>query len=354
MKKQTIVVIVNILLVVAVLGGVIFAMVNAGSTVKFGDVFQQGATEKSTDDTKQEILFKLGIVQHTDNEDCNACYQGFIAGLASRGYVNNHNIDITYIKEENSKKCDQKIKEMVDSKVDIIYTIGAYSTKKAAELTKDIPIIFAALPDPEKEGLVKSNEEPGGNVTGVSSFVPTFEQIDSIKVLLPKAKSVGAIYNPTDETSVVQTLIAKKESEEDNINLKYSKYAVNEADELSAQFDKILKDKIDVLYLPVDKTINKNIKKIIDFANKNKLPTICGNEDMLKKGGFSTTVTDFTSMGKKAAELVIDVAINGKSTSNMAVVYKYDCDTIVNEKAAKNIGVKITEDIAEQIELKSY
>ena len=363
MKKQFLYIPLNIILALLILGGVGFALYNAMSkTMTSPEPMTVAAVEQTqaARSTKQEAvhqekLFKIGIIQHTDNEQCNACYEGFIAKLAQRGYINSNNIDVDYVLETDEKKCIAAVSKMVNDKPDIIYSIGGFTTRELQKATDDIPVVFAAVVDPEAEGFVDSNEEPGGNITGVSSFIPTFEQIDAIKFLLPKAKKIGAIYDATNETSVLQSLIAKSEAESDEMKLSYEKYPVIESSEITSKLDEIEEDgDIDVLYLPVDALVIEDIGEILDFAKDKKIPTICGNEMMLEEGGFATALINYTSMGRKSADLVVDIMVNGKLPSTMPVVYKYDCDVIINSDVMKDLGISLTEEADGKVEVKKY
>lgn len=60
--------------------------------------------------------------------------------------------------------------------------------KRLANTTQEIPIILGAITDPVSAGLVKDNQKPGGNITGVSDQSPLSAQMDLLKELIPAAK----------------------------------------------------------------------------------------------------------------------------------------------------------------------
>lgn len=343
MKKQHIFIIVNILLIVAILFGVGVLVFNSNKYEVEPSHEESTLVATKQEAKPNEIEFKLGIIQHTNNSECNACYEGFVAKLAQRGYVNSNNVKIDYVLEENEKKCISAIEKMVNDGYDIIYSIGVFTTGELSTLTKDIPIVFAAVSDPESEGFVASNEKPGGNITGVSSFIPTFEQIDSIKLLLPKAEKVGVIYNGVNQTSSLQVEIAQKEAETKENAFKFETYPITSSSEISSTLDEMLDDGIDTLFFPVDNLVSEDSGEIFEWANENKIPTICGNEDIFNEGGFSVTKINYTSIGSKAADLVVDIAVNGKKPADIPVFYISDCDTVVSKKVMDKLGIKLTE-----------
>jgi ABC-type uncharacterized transport system substrate-binding protein len=57
------------------------------------------------------------------------------------------------------------VAELVDLRVDVIVTAATPASQAAQTATKTIPIVFVAVGEPVKAGLVKSFVQPGGNVT---------------------------------------------------------------------------------------------------------------------------------------------------------------------------------------------
>lgn len=348
--KKHLVLIVNVILILGVLAGIAFAIFNASDKGKAPDVKPVATIdEPATMDEPTEPLeiYTIGIIQHSNIENSNSVYQGFIAELANYGYINNNNIVLDYILEEDNDKCKDAIQKFIDEEYDLIFTIGPFATKLAATMTTDIPIVFAAVQEPEQEEFVASNEAPGGNVTGVSDYTPCFEQIDSIKLMFPDTKKIGAIYLGTNHNSVTQALIGEKEAQTDHVNIEYVKYPVTNADEIKSTLDTMLKDGVEVIYTPVDGFINKNIEPLIDFSYKNKIPVVCGNLTMLEKGCFSTSVINYPSIGGTAADIVLDILYHDAQPATTPIVYIYDCYLHINEEAMKKLDVKLSDEIIE-------
>ena len=352
--KKHIVLIMNIVLVAAIIGAIVFTVIRAVSP-KPADTSPTEAAAASETPTVSSTIpdgerYKIGIIQHGTGENSSNCYAGYISQLNDRGLLSN--IDVVYIVENDDEKCISEIQRLVDEGCDLLYTIGPFASKRAAKITSDIPIVFAAVDDPEEAGLVESNESPGKNITGVSSYTPCFEQIDLIPVLLPKAKSVAAVYSSTDEAAVRQAIIACWEAED--FEYTAERYPINNKSGLKKALEDIKEKDTDVIYLPIDKFISKNIATILDFSNSNGIPVICGNEKMMKQGCLATCEINYTSIGRKSADLSYDILFGKKDPATLPVIYKYDCYNLVNKDALDKLGVKLS-DIAEQnVEIVDY
>lgn len=348
--KKHLVLIVNILLILAVLVGVVFAMVNSSkmNTNESVPVATFDEVETTVDEpTVAPEVYSIGIIQHSNVPNCNNVYQGFIAELAANGYINNNNINLDYRMEEDNEKCKEAIQSFIDADYDLIFSIGPFATKLSASMTKEIPIVFAAVQEPEQEDFVESNKAPGGNVTGVSDYTPCFEQIDSIKLMFPETKRIGAIYLATDENSVTQALIGEKEAQTEQVDIEYLKYPVTDVDEIAASLEKMNEDEIEVIYAPVDAFINKNIKPIVEFSYENKVPIVCGNLTMLEKGCFSTSVINYPSIGGAAGDMALDILKGGADPANIPIAYIYDCYLHINETAVKKLDIELSDELVE-------
>ena len=346
--KKHLVLIVNVVLILAILGGVFYAIKKASDMHKIPEpkvpaTFDEVAT---TDEPTVALEFyNIGIIQHSDVDNCNDIYQGFIAELAANGYVNNNNINLDYVLEEDNTKCEEAIKRFIDEDYDLIFSIGPFATKLAASMTNEIPIVFAGVQEPDQEEFVQSNKAPGGNVTGVSDYTPCFEQIDSIKLMFPDTKKIGAIYLATNESSVTQALIGEKEAKTEQVDIEYIKYPVKDTKEINTALENMKHDGVEVIYTPVDGFINKNIKPIIDFSYENEIPIVCGNLTMLEKGCFSTSVINYPSIGGAAGDIALDILVDGAEPSTTPIAYIYDCYLHINKEVMEKLDIKLSEDV---------
>ena len=355
--KKHIVPIMNTILILLLVAGVLFLMYRVANRpetpVEATEATVSAATASdATVSTLPDVTYKVGIIQKANRPTAQKCYEGFISQLNTLGLL--QNVEVIYVLEEDADECRGEIQRLIDEKCDLLYAIGTFAAKTAAELTSDIPIVFAGVSDPEEEGLVDSNTAPGGNVTGVSSFTPCFEQIDLIKILLPKAKTVGAIYCQTDTDAVMQAFIAESEAKSDDVKLKYEKYPVLSAKEIAGKLDDMKQDGVDVIYVPIDELVYDNFEVVAKFSRQNKIPIICGDEQALSEGGFATCLINHTSMGRKAGDLSYSILFEKKNPAELPVIYKYECFNYVNEEVMEKLGITLSDDALMMVEMQNY
>ncbi len=357
--KKHLVLLINIVLVVAIVVAVVFIVFKATSSKDDVDKTEKESVSQTTYEeystfentqTKPIKTYSIGVIQHSDIDNCNNVYKGISEEIVK--YSQQGSFMIDYALEEVNEKCKEAVQRFIDDDVDLIVAIGPFAAKLASEMTTDIPVVFAAVQQPAREGLVDTNEVPGGNVTGVSDYTPCFEQIKSVKLMFPDCKKIGAIYNATDKNSVEQALMGKKEAERDEVNIPYEEYKVATEEGIREALDSMVDDGVEVIYVPADDYMNNKLDLIIDFSYEHNIPVICSNESMLDKGCFSTCAINYISIGNKVAEMVVDILVNSKDVSTLPVSYTNNSYLYINKDALDKLDVDIPYDVMKDAILK--
>lgn len=300
------------------------------------------AVTLSTVAAKEKVL-KIGVIQLVEHSALDANYKGFVDGLAEAGYVDGKNIKIDYQNAQGEQaNCVTIAQKFVNSKDDLIFAIATPAAQAVANATKKIPVVISSVTDPESAKLVKSNKAPGKNVTGTSDLTPCAAQMDLIKKLFPEAKTVGMLYCSSEQNSLFQVKLAEDAC--DKIGLKYVEATVSNSNEIQ-QVTQSLCGKVDVIYSPTDNMIAAGMPLVAKIATDNKVPTICGEEGMVKAGGLATYGINYYELGKQTAKMAVQILKGEKKPAEMPIEYLSTCDFVVNQETAKALGVTVPADL---------
>jgi putative ABC transport system substrate-binding protein len=159
---------------------------------------------------KTTKVYRVGILVGADTMDAIA--DGFKTRMTELGYVEGKNIEYDAQKSNADPTEEKRIAaQFVTDRVDLVFAFPgqpAGAVKAAAQGTT-IPIVFANA-ILEGTSLVDSVRSPGGNITGVRNPGPdlTLKSFESLLELIPKARRILAIYDPTYPTNplVLETL----------------------------------------------------------------------------------------------------------------------------------------------------
>jgi putative ABC transport system substrate-binding protein len=138
----------------------------------------------------------------SDTESDRSNVAAFRQGLDETGYVEGKDhltIEYRWAKGHYDR-LPALAADLVRSQVDVIVTTGGPEPARAAQVaTPTIPIVFQSGSDPVQDGLVKSFNRPGGNVTGVHVFTTALgpTRLALLCELIPNARVVAFLVNPS-------------------------------------------------------------------------------------------------------------------------------------------------------------
>ncbi len=305
----------------------------------FSTVF---AAPKKAKKSKEKVL-KVGVIQLVEHSALDANYKGFVDGLAEAGYIDGKNIKIDYQNAQGEQaNCVTIAQKLINDKDDLIFAIATPAAQAVANLTQDIPILISSVTDPESAKLVKSNKNPGTNVSGTSDLTPCAAQMELLKKLVPSAKTVGMLYCSSEQNSYFQIKLAEEAC--DKLGLKYVEATVSNSNEIQ-QVTQALCGKVDVIYAPTDNMIAAGMALVAQVANENKIPTIVGEEGMVNAGGLATYGINYYELGKQTAKMAVEILKNGKKPADMPIQYLDTCDLKINEATVKKLGITLPADL---------
>ena len=304
------------------------------------------STQPTLTSTEAAEKYKIGIMQFDSTKEYSDVYNEFINALEQRGFIEDVNVEFIY---ENAKgdsdKCSEIAQSLIDNDVDLIFAISEDNAVAAYEATKEIPIVFGAVTDPESAELIETNEAPGTNVTGVSDDSPSIEQMDLIKSLFPDASAVCAIYNELDESSVTQVSLAESQAETNG--MEFEKHGISEYTDIESLINDIIEE-TDVIYLPYDELLSDRISGITNIAYEHGIPVIGGNEIMVLNGCTAAYGIDYTDVGKQSALMVVEILQNGGDPAKMPVRYLNELILYVNSDAQDKLDFEISKEMEEK------
>ena len=260
----------------------------------------------------------LQLVQHDALDEANA---GFVEALDAY--------------------CTTIAQKFVNDGKDLIFAIATPAAQACAAETEEIPIVLTGVTDPAGSGLVDSNEQPGGNVTGSSDLTPVADQIKLLKQILPDAKNVGILYCSAESNSAIQAELAHEACEAEGLTAE--DYTVANSNDIETVVRSMV-GKVDVIYAPTDNVIAAGMPTVAMIANENKLPTIVGEKGMCDAGGLATYSIDYKELGKLAGDMAVRILTEGADPAEMPIEY-YPSDKlqlIVNEDTAAELGIDVS------------
>ena len=183
-----------------------------------------------------------------------------------------------------------------------IATTAAQCMVTAADGT-DIPIVYAAISDPETAGLTGIP-----TVTGVSDALNTPFILDMMFAVNPDIQTVGLLYSLSEPNSATPIAQAKEYLAAKGIQV--VEKTGNTADEVITAASALV-DQVDAVFTPTDNAIMAAEGSVAEILNQAGIPHYTGADSFVLSGAFTTCGVNYTELGTKAADMAFDILRGG-------------------------------------------
>ena len=289
---------------------------------------------------KKKDVFRIGISQFITHQSLDATREGFVDELAKQGYIEGENIEIDLQNAQGEQRNLKTISQQLAESSDVVLAIATPSAQSLANTTQTTPVIFSAVTDPVSAKLVESREHPGGNVTGTSdqSSDAILTQINLIKKVLPKAKTIGILYTQSEANSVVQKDEAKRLLEEKGFTV--VEKTILDSNNVKAAAESLMAE-VDMVFVPTDNIISSTMETVKQVSIKHKVPVFGGSTEMVAVGGLYNYGTNYEELGRQTARMLVRV-LKGEKPENIAVELPEKLELHTNKEMADALGIDIS------------
>jgi putative tryptophan/tyrosine transport system substrate-binding protein len=286
-------------------------------------------------------LYRIGILFVGSSSFYATWIDVFRQGLKELGYIEGKNITIDYrYAEGKADRLPSLAAELVGLKVDVIVSSSTPSVLAVKKATSTIPIVFVSISDPVASGLVASLARPGGNITGLSIVAVELsgKRLELLKEAVPSVTRVAFLWDSANPAQAPQWKEAQAAAQA--LRLHLQSLEVRSSNDFDSAFEAALRDRAQALVTTPAALLGAHLKRIVEFAAKNRLPAMYGNPQFVDAGGLMSYAPDYSAQYRRAATYV-DKVLKGAKPADLPVEQPTKFEFVVNLKAAKQIGLTI-------------
>jgi len=265
----------------------------------------------------------------------------FADRIKELGWVDGKTIRISYRDAEGDpEKLTAIMRELVETKVDLIVAACTPEAKAAQKATSTIPVVVAATGDPVKSGLVASWARPGGNITGVSAswLELSAKRMQVLNEVAPKAKRAGVLWNPIRGDNAIEVEVMQDAARQLGIELQ--SHQVRDRDEIDVTLDAMTKNGTQALTQAGDPVMYIYARHLVDFAAERRIPAVYDNRFFVDEGGLMSYGPNLPELHRRAADYV-DKILKGAKPADLPFQQPSKFELVVNLNAAKALGIEI-------------
>jgi putative tryptophan/tyrosine transport system substrate-binding protein len=215
--------------------------------------------------------------------------------------------------------------------------LAAFAAKQAAT---SIPIVFVAAFDPVQAGLVATLNQPGGNVTGVTSIGARLgrQRLELARELVPNVGVIAVITNPNSTDASEELRDVQNAARATGQELVV--VAATSDRDFEAAFAVIVQRRAQVLLINMDPYLVQSTDRIIALAARHRIPAIYATSESVLGGGLISYGLSI-SKAWRLAGVYAGTILKGTRPSELPVVQPTEFELVLNLKTAKALGLQI-------------
>jgi putative ABC transport system substrate-binding protein len=263
-------------------------------------------------------------------------------GLKEQGYIPGENLRIVWgWAEGDYRKFPTLVSEMLEARVDVIFTAGSSDAARAAKARSNTtPIVSLIGADPISIGLIHTLHAPGGNLIGIttSGNLLSEKQLELLLELVPKAQVVGALHNPSNPSVDLDfQQIGNAAATFGRSILKAFARTPRQIDDAIAQ---LARDGAQALVAITDAFMSGQVKKIAELCARFSLPSMYSSKEFVNAGGLLSYGANRAETYRQAG-IYIGRVLKGERPANLPFLLPSHFELAVNLGTAAKLGIDV-------------
>ena len=264
-----------------------------------------GCSSSGSTQTEDGIVsadgFKVAIVQQLDHSSLDEIRLAIENELGAAGVAFE-----VFNGQNDASLLNQIGTQVVSDGYDLVIPIATLAAQCMATATEDtgIPVVYAAISDPEAAGLTDI-----ANVTGTSDALNTAFILDMMLAVQPDIQTVGLLYSNSEANSA--TPIAEAKAYLDAKGIAYLEKTGNTNDEIVSAASSLV-GRVDAVFTPTDNVVMAAEGAVAEILNEAGIAHYTGADSFVLSGAFTTCGVNYTELGTKTAKMALDILMGGE------------------------------------------
>lgn len=265
----------------------------------------------------------------------------FRAGLRELGWLEGQNVALEWrFAEARNEGLPALAAELVRLDVALVVASNASSALAVREASDGVPVVMAGG-DALGTGLVANMARPDRNITGVSNATAELcgKRLELLKEAVPTLSRFAVLFDP--RTPITPAGLRETEAAARKLAVRLQPLSVDDGGQVDQAFAAMEAERAEGLVVFPGRTNSRSTKaRIIEQANRQKLPQIWEDDDAAEVGALVSYGPDATEQYRRAA-LYADKLLRGARPADLPMERPTRFYLTVNLRTAQGLGLTI-------------
>jgi putative tryptophan/tyrosine transport system substrate-binding protein len=292
---------------------------------------------------QRERVRRVGVLTPfpADDAEGQARLTAFAQALQQAGWTLGQNLRLDYRwgdgKPDTMRKLAANLAELAP---DVILANSSAAVSPLLQVSRTVPIVFAAVADPVGAGYVESLGRPGGNATGFTALEYSFagKWLELIKEISPRVTRLAVLRDSAIAAGPGQFGVLQAFAP--SLGLELRPMDLREAGEIERSINAFAKDSNGGLIVTGSPAATAHRELILSLAARNRLPAVYYSPFYCTAGGLLCYGVDFLDQFRRAAGYV-DRILKGEKPADLPVQAPVKYQLTINVKTAKALGLDV-------------
>jgi len=300
------------------------------------------ATMPGTATARQDGKPVIGFLAFESGGCQNAAFH---RGMRELGYVDGQNM-IFECRHAHGRyeELDAAVRELLDTKPDVLVVFGHAPAKAAQRATQSIPIVASTSGEPVSMGFAKSLARPGANITGVSYYAPelNLKRLEFLKQIVPDLSRLAVLLHSGLPSDLADEYL--RDCEEAGRILGFSIHVVKfgTLEEIDTAFARIDALGAQGVFVAPTREVRAETRRMAELGIQYRLPVVHSRKVFPATGGLLSYGPDYPQLYFRTAWYV-DRILKGANPAEMPIEQPARIELHINLATARAIGVEVPE-----------
>jgi ABC-type uncharacterized transport system substrate-binding protein len=238
------------------------------------------------------------------------------------------------------KRMAEEARAFITQSVDVIVTTGTPGLVGVRQHTHTLPVVFALVADPIRQGLVDSLARPGGHATGFTNFEFPIggKWLELLWETNPRIDHVTLLANPANPIAIPFSHFIEVAGR--TVALNVTTALVRNAAEIEAEIGAAAQRPGGAIIVLPDGLAAVHSALIIELVSRHRLLALYPFRLFTEKGGLMSYGIDIPELFRQVA-VYVDRILKGEKPAELPVQAPNKFELVINLKTAKALGLNI-------------